>query len=168
MTLPDAYIAVEDADELAARVVDSAAWTHASAERRAAALIQASDEIDSLRYAGRKYAADQARQFPRFCPDDPGEWPAGKRIESGQTWDLDEDGSAIVPPAVEMAVLLQAVSILADPQRAARLADRHDGIVGQSAGGVSESYSATAGVRTVCLAAMRWLRPYLLSGGRIV
>jgi hypothetical protein len=52
LDLPEAYIEVEDAEEIAARVVDSAAWTAATDDQQTAALIQASDEIDTL-LAGR-------------------------------------------------------------------------------------------------------------------
>jgi hypothetical protein len=163
----DAYISLDQADEYTLRVADITAWTAADDDAKSRALVQASDEIDTLLFAGRPYDADQARQFPRFVADGASEWPAGKLAESGVVWDLDDDGVAIVPEAVKRATFAQALTILRDPQRAARMRDQHDNVVSQSAGGASESYSGGR-PRLVCLNAIDLLRPYLLKSGRIV
>ncbi len=166
MALPDAYLTGDEADAFAVRVADAIAWTGASAEAQAAALVQASDEIDTVRFAGAKYDPDQGRQFPRWVEDPPSEWPAGKSAMSGHIWDLDAEGAVVVPERVKFAAFLQALAILADPNRSARLEDQHQGVTGQGAGGVSESYDPNRRPDLVCLAARRQLRPYLLRTGR--
>jgi len=168
MALPDAYITVTEAtDEYAVRVADAAAWAAASAAQQAAALLQASDEIDTLRFAGEPYDADQDRAFPRIVYDPPSQWPEGKATRSYTVWDLDDDDEAIVPLAVEFAVFLQALSLLAEPSRRERLRDRHQGITVQSAAGFFETYQQGKAVSPVCFEALQQLRPYLLKSGRM-
>ena len=63
----DAYVQVDAATTwLSAHLVTIAAWTAATSAQHAAALIEASDNIDSLPLKGCKYADDitQARAFP--------------------------------------------------------------------------------------------------------
>jgi len=171
--LPDAYLTIEETEDFALRVADTAAWAAAEEAAQSAALIQASDEIDTLRFAGERYDADQAREFPRVLIDDQAEGPrldprdyGGTVGLGGEVWDLDEEGEPCVPERVRFAAFLQALSILRDPARAARLRDRHDGLVGQQAGGASESYDPDRPVELVCLEARRQLGPYLLRSGR--
>lgn len=174
----DAYLQPDDATALAAGVVDGSVWTAIAddADLQAAALIQASDEIDTLRFAGSRYddfmsgvPGSQARAFPRYLPDEPAMWPAGKQCISGLTWDWDADtNAAVVPAVVKKACLLQAISILRDLHRRGRLRDRHDGVVAQGAGGVSESYDPAKPPQVVCFEAMAMLKPYLLKSGRMI
>lgn len=170
MNLPDAYLTDAEAEEIAARLADASAWSSSTAEARAAALIQASDEIDTLRFAGRKYDPDQARQFPRLIERDPATWPASTRAGSvnADVWDVDDDGSAVVPDLVKVAAFLQARHILASPRRMSRLEDQAAGVASQSAGGFSETYRPRpdAAAHLVCLQARKALGAYLLKGGR--
>ncbi|MCE5280211.1 MAG: DnaT-like ssDNA-binding protein [Planctomycetaceae bacterium] len=162
-----AYVTLDEADTFLLRVADITAWTAADDGTKARALLQASDELDTLTLAGQKYDSDQARAFPRVCYDEPASWPDGKSLAYASVWDL-IDGVAVVPEAVKLAAVLQAMSILRDPQRAQRLRDRADGVASQSAGGYAESYDAGKLPQLVCLEARAHMRPYLLKGGRIV
>ncbi len=164
----NAYVSLPEADEFSLRVADLTAWSNADDATRGRALVQAADEIDTLRFAGTRYDSDQARQFPRFVADTAADWPAGKQHVSGVTWDLDDDGNAVVPNCVKFADFLQAMSILRDPERMNRQRDRHDGLTGQSAGGFNESYDPNRPPAVLCLEAMQQLKPYLLKTGRII
>jgi hypothetical protein len=193
MTLPDAYLSVEDAADFVDRVLDVSAWTSATAGQKAAALLEASDQVDSQRFGGQKIAYDQAREFPRIYVDAsrPGsrvnmlsdaEDPAGAYVRDygrqilgmtggywdGEVWDWSAANAPCVPDRVKMAVFVQALSLLADASRQARLQDIADGVSGQSAGGISESYREGAKGRVLCEAARRQLDKYLLRTGRIL
>jgi len=161
------YTSLVEAEEFSLRVADITAWTDATTDAQSRALTQASDEIDTLRYAGRKYEEDQDRAFPRFIADDPSEWPSGKANPSGKTVDLDDDDEPVAPEPVKFACFLQALDLLKNPCRQNRQEDRHDGVTAQSAAGVSESYDTSLAARVVCLKAHNILTPYLLKGGRI-
>jgi hypothetical protein len=185
--IPDAYITIDEAEQLALRIADVSAWTAAAAVDglQGRALAQATDLIDALQFPGLPYGdwesgvdGTQVRQFPRFVPDAPSRtlamWRDYRRdlpasiLWRGQVWDEDADGNAIVPVRVKSATFMQALAILRDPQRAERARDRADGIAGQSAGGFSESYDVGRPPQIVCLEAMRLLNPYLLKTGRIL
>lgn len=169
------YITIEQADELSARVADIAAWSAATDEQKLAALLQASDEIDTLQLAGVPYGdwlagrtGSQERAFPRFVPDEPFDWPLPRISAGGIVRDLDEDGEAIVPARVKLACLLQAMAIIREPGRLARLEDQAQNVAGQSAAGVSETYDLSRPQQVLCLQAMAQMRPYILRSGRIV
>lgn len=171
----DAYCDLVEAEAFALRVADMAAWTAADEDGRGRALLQASDEIDTLAFAGVPHGdwlagrdGAQARAFPRFVADEPAAWPAGKRVETGAVWDTDAAGAAVVPERVKFATFLQALTILRDPARVARLRDRFDGVASQAAGGFSEAYDPARPVSLVCLEARRLLARYALRGGRVV
>jgi hypothetical protein len=165
----DAYLSAEEADAFALRVADTAAWAAADDDLRSAVLLQASDELDTLRFAGARYEATQAREFPRWVGGEPPSWPATKQVETPEIWDWDEETeAAVVPERVKFAAFLQALSILRDPARMERLRDRHDGVTAQAAGGVSESYDPGRRASLVSLEATKQLRPYLLVSGRTV
>lgn len=173
--LGDAYVSVDEVDELLPHIADTSAWSAATENQQTAALMQASDEIDSLNFAGIPYGdyasgviGTQTRAFPRFVADDPSQWLAGKATVTGRIVDMDADGDPVIPDQVKLVVLWQALTILANPTRPARLADQHDGVTGQSAGGISESYDAARRPILVCLQAMRLLERYLLKTGRIL
>jgi hypothetical protein len=79
-------------------------------------------------------------------------------------WDLDAAGNAVVPGWVKRAHLLQACS-LAKGGRSKRLQAIADGLVSQSAGGVSESYRADAAPSPLCVDAARIMNQYRLKQG---
>src|SRR5512134_2595437 len=67
----NSYATVADADAYHAGHVYASAWTSASREQNAAALVMATRVIDSqFQFRGRKVADDQSLQWPRQdCPD---------------------------------------------------------------------------------------------------
>lgn len=97
----DGYVSVATATAwLTAHVVSLSAWTAATEAQKAAALIEASDIIDSLPLQGHKYLTDgsQLRQFPR---------------QYREGYDMDElTGVAEVPQAVLDACCREALAIL--------------------------------------------------------
>jgi hypothetical protein len=173
MTLPDAYLSLDDAGILAARVVDTAAWDSADPAVHVKALLQASDEVDAESYEGGRYDPNQGRAFPRVILAS-GRVAREYLVRGGcgeyyEVLDLDvATRLPVVPERVKFAVFLQAVSILRDPQRVARLRDRHDGVAGQSSGGVSETYDVNRRPQALCREAVEQLGPYLRKSGRIV
>jgi hypothetical protein len=171
----DPYVTVEDAEDYLAAITYIDAWDAADAATQLRALLQASDQIDALPLAGMPYADwlvgqrnQQERAFPRIALDDPAEWPAPRRSASGTLWDQDADGDAVVPERVKRACVLQALMLLARPDRLARIQDQADGMTYQAAGGSTEMYDAAKAVRVVCAEAMLLLRPYLLKSGNII
>jgi hypothetical protein len=171
---PLAYITLTEAAEFSLRVADVAAYEAASDDLKGRALVQASDEIDQARYEGLPYddwrlgrVGAQLRAFPRVLIDDPSQWPIGKDLVSVGYFDQDAQGEVVVPPRVKFATFLQAMEILNYPDRKARLRDRSQGVTGQSAGNVSESYDPNAPVRLICMEAMLQLAPFLKKSGRI-
>jgi len=173
---PAAYLTPEEAAAFALRVADTAAWEAAEGALRQAALVQASDEIDTCTFLGMRYDTAQDREFPRVYAEDLGASPPGPYIYppgyrpdliAGEIWDLADDGTAVVPERVKFAAFLQAISILRDPARAERLRAQRDGVTAQSAGQLSETYSGAL-VRIICMEAEAQLRPYMARSGRIV
>lgn len=161
----DRYLDVAEADDLAARLPALSAYRAASADDRAAALVQATADIDSaMPYQGRPYAAGQRLAFPRWND------PAADRAGVGTVWAFDDEtATAVVPDDVKQATLHQADAILAGT-REARLSAQHDGVVYELTGGVAESYKATPGpgVPTgLCRRAWVLMRRYRLSSGRL-
>ncbi len=173
--VPPAYITIDQANEFSARVANIAAWSTASSDQQAAALIQASDEIDTCQFDGIPYGdwrslrpGTQQRAFPRIVLDDPANWPAGKLQESAIIYDLSPNtGEVIIPIRVRFATFLQALEILAYPNRKDRLRDRDQGVVSQSAAKISENYDAGKPVKLICMEAQAQLIMYLRKGGRI-
>ena len=163
--MSEPYIDAEAADAYAEAELDAAAWTALTADQQEGLLARASDEIDQVRFQGRKYDLEQEREFPRVYDEQAVEVYPGSAAGSG-VWDWDDDtAAAIVPEAVLMATWLQALSI-AQGERDARQDARHDGVASQSAGGVSESYSGPQEI--LCRRAAVMLRRYRLKSGRIV
>jgi len=164
VALEGSYITVDEADAYAAGELDSAVWDALTDGQKAAALRQATAEIDAVAWQGDRCDPDQDRAFPRYAGVLPGD--NGRRARFA--WDFDEDASeAVVPEAVKEATYHQAVSIAAGGARRARLADRHDGVAGQSAGGVSETYGPGP-MRALCRRAHLLLGRYVRRTGRIV
>ncbi len=164
MSLEGSYITVAEADVYAAAEVEASAWSALTDDQKAAALVRATDELDAVRYQGRKYESDQDRRFPRVIDE---QLRADGSVETQSVWDFDEDeNEAVVPDAVKKATFLQSLSI-ADGSRDHRADDRHDGVTGQSAGGVSENYEDQP-MRILCRRAHLLLKRYYLKTGKIV
>jgi hypothetical protein len=168
------YLEVAEAEELAATFPGLAAWAAAAPAARAAALNQASADIDSaMPYQGRPLEEPQARQFPRVAyestslPRD----PAGGATASRVVWDWDfATNQAVIPLDVKLAVLHQAEAILAGT-REPRIALQHDGVVYDQTGSLAESYKQTTGpgVATgLCRRSWVLMRQYRLRGGRLL
>jgi len=151
------YQDLEDADELADQLFGLPHYKGAEEKDRRAALLRASDEVDiAMRYQGRKYDATQEREFPRLADEG-----------SGRIWDVDGDGSPIVPGNVCKAVLYQADSLI-EAVREGRISAIHDGLVYDQSGGLAESYkqSEATGAKTgLCRPAYQLLRKYELRTG---
>src|SRR5205085_488632 len=65
------YLEVAEADTLAADLPTLTAWSAASSPDKELALNQASLDVDgAMPYQGRRYDAQQSRQFPRVAEDD--------------------------------------------------------------------------------------------------
>jgi hypothetical protein len=176
-----AYLDVTGGDALASTfpAATLASYTAASSASKAAALLLASIDIDSMRYQGRKYDPDgtvtgtvQEREFPRISADH-GRYAAGYEATGigtyGQVWDWDtETSTAVVPDQVKLACLYQADSILKG-DRDERLAAIHDGVAGQATGSQNESYRADAReARALCRRAWALMEKYRLEGGQLL
>jgi hypothetical protein len=153
----DAYLTVAEADEYAALEFfgqEAAAWAALTEAQKLAALVQATEALDAIAWAGSKFDVSQARAFPRVI---------GGYIRD---WDRDS-GAEIVPAEVKRACFLEALSLASDPARAARLNDRHDGVASQSQGGVSESYTAIRPA-PLCRRADALVKKWYLRGASLV
>lgn len=156
----DAYISVADATAwLTAHLVSITAWTAATADQQAAALIEASDNIDSLPMKGCKYADDitQARAFPRY-PD-----RAGQSIGAGETNFQGETDYSEVPQEVKDACCLEALELLRQGA-SGRKELREQGVKSYSiAGKLSETFVDASIPRLISRKARDKLR-YWLAG----
>jgi hypothetical protein len=68
---------------------------------------------------------------------------------------------------VKRACLFQANDVL-DGSRRARQDARHDGLLAQSVGGLSEQYLAQRGVQPLCRPAAQLMAKYRVQAGRIL
>ena len=146
MTDIDAYIQpTAAATWLTAHVVFLAAWTAATNDQKAAALVEASDHIDSLMLKGYRYAnkETQIREFPRI-PD-----RAAQVIpyDSEINFQSEEDYSE-VPHEVLDACCLEALEILKQGN-SQRRENQEQGIQSQNIAGSSVSYVPGAGQQTL-------------------
>ena len=169
MTTP--YLTTIEADALAATLPALAAWAAATSGQKSAALLRATLDVDNaMPYQGRRYAADQERQFPRVPYDEAPGTAGFDRDPRASVWDWDAaTNAATVPEDVRLAVLIQADANLAG-EREARLAAQHDGVVYDQTGALAESYKQTEGpgVTTgLCRAAWVLLRKYRLKSGAL-
>src|SRR4051812_25215998 len=99
------YITTAEGDVYAAAHLDGAAWQHSTAARKAAAIGQATRELDAERFQGQKYVVTQERAFPRLVDGTAQQYPGsvGATI-AGIVWDWDSGNNvAIVPPDVKRA-----------------------------------------------------------------
>jgi hypothetical protein len=194
-TVPDAgpsYLTVADAADLAAAApaaLVAAYLALATDDAKAAALAQASADVDQLRFQGRRYDPAQLLEFPRvpypsgdslvtdwrFAGRAGGAVVAGGRTgdAAGEVWDWDAAANApVVPRAVKLATLLQAAAI-AEGTLDARLDARHGGLASQGVGSVNESYrdpgkAGVSPVDGVCRRAAVLLAQYRLKSGRLL
>ncbi|MCZ7403350.1 MAG: hypothetical protein O8C67_00270 [Candidatus Methanoperedens sp.] len=108
MTDIDAYIQVTAASTwLAAHLVDYASWTAATSDQKAAALIEASDHIDSLSLKGLRYSDPQDREFPRIPPN-----AAYSGLVPEEVYFQSEPDWSETPQEIEDACCLEALTIL--------------------------------------------------------
>lgn len=162
------YITIAEADAFAVGILAPDSWLANGTFAKTAGLERATREIDSLRFQGSRYDASQPLAFPRTAD---GAASLAQTPPIGTIWDWDEaTQTAVVPAAVKRACFEQALFILSgsSDQRRGRLEAQADGVVAQSAGGVSESYRADGRASAVCLEATQLLKPYLLRTGRLV
>jgi len=155
----DAYVQVDAATTwLTAHLVSITAWTAATSDQMAAALIEASDNIDSLPLKGCKYADDitQARAFPRY-PD-----RAGQSIGTGETNFQSEADYSEVPQEVKDACCLEALELLKQGSTGGRRGMREQGVKSFSiAGKLSETFEDAAIPRLLSRKARDKLRFWL-------
>ena len=154
----DAYVTTPEATTwLTAHLVSITAWTAAIAAQKAAALLEASDNIDSLPLKGCKYADDisQARAFPRY-PD-----RAGQAIGSDETNFQSETDYSEVPQEVKDACCLEALELLKQGA-SGRRGMREQGVKSYSiAGKLSETFEDAAIPRLLSRKARDKLRFWL-------
>lgn len=143
------YISAADAETYFGTRLYADAWTDASADDKAKALIMATRTIDRQIFVGSKAGADQPLEFPRCLPDKEG-W----RCEAN------------VPQAVLDATCEEALALLTsgnDPRRVMQRA----GVKSYSLGSLSETFAdgalagSTAKRGLISDEAKALLRPYL-------
>lgn len=141
------YVDVATASAYLADHIDGAAWTAASEEQKAAALVSATRAIDRLPLRGAPVDADQHLAFPR-------------RERTGYGWSV----QSAVPQAVLDATCEEALALL-DGERRQRQQLQAEGVASFSLGSLSESYRAgatgSASDGVVSQAARQLLRPYI-------
>jgi hypothetical protein len=186
LSIPTGYFdTTGDADAIAATLANVPNYAAAEDAPKAVAVQQASDEINrGMRYQGRRYDPTQNNEFPRVAYDSSkqmalglGLGPIGPIGPTGpevfglgiQIWDWDyTNGGAIVPPWVLQAVIIQADFDLGPAN--VRAETIHQGVRGQSTGGLREDYDRHAdGVRTnLCRRAFMLMQRYRLASGRLI
>ena len=172
------YLDVAEADELALTFPGLGAWAAATEVAKAAALNQASSDVDgAMPYQGRTFDEVQSRQFPRVAYESASVAAGDRAVASpgaavGRVvWDWDfATNHAVVPLDVKLAVVHQADAILAG-DREPRIAAQHDGVVYDLTGSIAESYKQTEGpgVATgLCRAAWVLMRKYRIRSGQVL
>ena len=180
-SISGAYLSVPDAISLAANcpaplVSDFLA---AASGVQAAQLQQATWEIDSQRWQGRRYDPRQQFEFPRVA------YESASRVQpqgiitftfapapSDIVWDWDATNSVcVVPQRVLVACLYQASSNI-NGARLGRLDEMHDGVIEAANSGLSEKRDPKVAGQdsglSLCRAAWDLLRNYRLVSGRLV
>lgn len=100
----NSYISYSAANSYATTaLIDYSAWDSATVEQREAALIEASQDIDSMQYVGARYYFEQALEFPRRLRTN---YPYGTIALSGSSTDVFQTR---MKRAVEEATVHQAV-----------------------------------------------------------
>ena len=164
------YLTVSEADALALTTLGLVQWPAATSAEKSGALDAATRLIDTaLRYQGRKYEPAQSLEFPRVA------YTGGDGVAE-LVWDWDPaTQSAVVPPPVKLACLLEADEILQDlkgkSQRWRRLDEQHQGVTFDLTGSTAEAYrkgTAPAGRSGLSRRAYELLVRYRIASGRIV
>lgn len=178
----NSYLTTDDADAIAAEMLSAevAAYVAATTPDKGAALVRASERIDSaMQYQGRRYDPAQAMEFPRVAYDGgvgglvvpiPGQIYPGvpATTVAAVVWEWDaEEGEAVVPGRVKRACLLEANSILAG-DRDGRMNAVHDGLASQGIGSANESYRGDAKPAALCRAAHELMQIYRLRSGQMI
>jgi len=128
----DAYIQPADAsDWLASHVVFIAPWTAATADQKAAALVEASDHIDTLPLKGVRYSVSQTREFPRIPPLEMRRVPE----DSEMLFQCAAADYGNVPQVIKDACCLEALEILRQGASGGRDGLRAQGVKQYSIGG---------------------------------
>jgi len=110
----DMYVSVTNATSLlSTTVIDYGAWTSSTTVTQAAALVQATRDIDALQYIGvRRYGGTQRLEFPRM-------------LESAFPWNyttnigtvIQDDEQVRMQYKVEQACAIQALKLLREGGR---------------------------------------------------
>jgi len=161
------YVSLTDATSFVSNtIIDDDAWTVATTDTRAKALILATYDINAYNYDGQRLYYDQILEFPRIPPgEEPFPW--GQVISATSTWNIYQ---AEMKRTVEQACCYQALFILKySGKRTIHQEFKSQGIysVSKSAGGVSESYSYRDGINRLCPEASSLLAAYRV-GPRIL
>jgi hypothetical protein len=171
MPHPTVYLTVAEADALAPSVLGLVQWPAASSADKTSALAAATRLIDgALRYQGRPHDPAQTLQFPRVAYDAGGSNTAAELI-----WDWDAiTSTAVIPPAVKQACLIEADEILQDvagkSPRWRRLDEQHQGVTFDLTGSAAEAYRKgipAAGRSGLSRRAYELLAPYRVVSGRM-
>ena len=151
----NSYLSVVAATAILDERLGSSAWTEASADDKARALITATRDIDSLRFSGRQYTSTQALWFPNTF----------------QTETSDE-----IPVDVQRACAEQALWLLQNAStggRSERQQLQAQGVSSYTIGNLSETFSGSAGgsysqFGNLCTEAQRYLQGYVSRTGRLI
>lgn len=157
----NSYISVSDADALIqVSIVDKSAWTSASDSSKAAALIEATRDIDSLQYVGSRFIYTQNLEFPRSLPGS--KFPYG--LTQLPTSSLTVEQSRM-KKRVQMAACHQAVWILRNSGRNKHAENQAQGIrtISEGIGQAHRSVSYSASISRLSPNALTELQPYIES-----
>lgn len=146
----NSYLSVASATSLLDERLGIAAWTDATADDKARAVIMATREIDSFRYVGYKISQAQAL-----------EWPRTEQVEASDT----------IPVYIQRACAEQALWVLQNSDtggRSERQALQAQGVTEYSVGNLSEKLSGKFTGSSICPEALRYLRSYISRTGRII
>lgn len=161
----NSYISVADATTYFATRLYSTAWTSASADEMAQAVITATRAIDRQLLKGRKYVSTQALAFPRCYTVDPqavSEYTSNTRLTWGDGWYCE----SAVPQAVKDACCEEAICLL-ERGDSNRLKTQREGLTNASGNGVTETYAPYAGKGILSQEAKELMRRYLVGSVNI-
>lgn len=122
----NSYLSVADADEILDLRLGTAAWADIADDDKARAIIQATQDIDAVRFVGCKVNVEQALEFPR----------------TGQSEPYDE-----IPLAILRACAYQAYELamnLATGGRSEQQQRDRAGVISYTIGNLSETFVGPA------------------------
>ena len=141
----NAYLDITAADSiLSTTVIDYSSWTDATTQKREAAVIQASRDVDSRQYIGVRYYFDQNLEFPRELRSD---YPWNRTTVLGTiTEDTEQER---MQRRVEEATALQALWLLRNSGQNEHMENIAAGVSRKSEelGPIKESVSYKSGVK---------------------